>query len=230
LHGYGVTGKPRIRFGGERGFSVIEISMALLVSLILAGIAIPNMVGVQRKSRLRGAATDFSGMIESQRIYAIRDNRFYSVYLLTFSKAPSEAYIDMFPHSNTGASGNGGTSIVGGNPGVTGDPVIVVPAEVTQQVVANAPSTSNLQSQLLPSNTNVTPTDASVTPITFSPRGLPCTPLPVTGGTVCDSSGGPVAYWTFFQDSASTEWEAVTVTPAGKIGKWYYSGTAWKGF
>ncbi len=204
--------------------------MVLVVSLILAGMAIPNMVGVQRKSRLRGAATDFSGMIESQRIYAIRDNRFYSVYLLTFSHAPSEAYIDMFPQSSTGASGNGGTSVVSGTPGTTGDPVMELAGEITQQVQANAPNTSNLQNQLLPANTKVAPVDASVTPITFGPRGLPCAPLAVTGGTVCDSSGGPVAYWTFFQDSATSEWHALTVTPAGRIQKWYYTGSQWNTF
>jgi hypothetical protein len=37
-----------------------------------------------------------------------------------------------------------------------------------------------------------------------------------------------VAYWTFFKDTKSNEWGAVTATPAGKISKWYYSGSAWK--
>jgi Tfp pilus assembly protein FimT len=209
---------------------MLELTVVLMVSLAIAAIAIPNLVRLQRTSSMRGAAADFTSLIENQRMYAIRDNRFYSTYILTATQAPSQVFIDMFPKSNTGASGNGGTSVVAGNPGVTGDPVITMAAEVTQQAKANAPNTNNLKSQLLPSSTLVTPTDATVTPFTFGPRGLPCTPLTVTGGSVCDSSGGPVAYWTFFQDSISQDWGAVTATPAGKISKWYYTGSVWQSY
>jgi Tfp pilus assembly protein FimT len=128
----------------ESGLSIIELTLVLMLSLVLAAIAIPNMIRVQRTSRMRGAAADFTGIIESERMYAIRDNRFYSTYILTATNAPSQVFIDMFPKSNTGASGNGGTSVVAGQPGVVGDPVINIASEVTQQAVANAPNTSNL--------------------------------------------------------------------------------------
>jgi hypothetical protein len=117
---------------------------------------------------------------------------------------------------------NGGTAVA------SGDPEINIPTEVTQQAVASAPNTNNLKSQLLPATTPVTPTDTSATPATFGPRGLPCTPVNVAGGTVCDVvAGGATAFWTFFQDSVSTNWQAVTVTPAGRIQKWYYTGSVW---
>jgi Tfp pilus assembly protein FimT len=219
-----------MRSKSERGISLVELLMALVVVVIIAAIAIPNISHMEHTSRMRGAAADFTTLIESQRLYAIRDNRFYSVYLLTSPNAPSQAFIDMFPQSTTASSGNGGTAVVAGTPGLTGDPVFEIPAEVTQQAVTNAPDTTSLQNLLLPSNTAVTPTDASTTPFTIGPRGLPCTPLAVTGGSVCDSSGGPVAYWTFFTDSSSGEWDAVTITPAGKIGKWYHTGSVWKSF
>jgi prepilin-type N-terminal cleavage/methylation domain-containing protein len=213
------------------GFTLVELMMALIVILVLAGFAIPNFVGSMHTSKMRGAISDFGSLIESQRLYAIRDARFYSVRILAASgKAPAQVYVDMFPQSSTGASGNGGTSVVSGTPGTTGDPVMELASEITQQAQGNAPNTSNLQGQLLPANTTVAPVDASVTAITFGPRGLPCAPLTVTGGTVCDSSGGPVAYWTFFQDSATSEWHALTVTPAGRIQKWYYTGSQWNTF
>jgi prepilin-type N-terminal cleavage/methylation domain-containing protein len=213
------------------GFTVIELMIVLIVSLILVGFAIPNIVGSMHTSKMRGAVSDFASLIESQRLYAIRDNRFYSIYILAASgAAPAQAYVDMFPKSSTGASGNGGTAVVSGNPGTTGDPVMEISSEITQQAQGNAPSTTNLQNQLLPANTTVAPVDASVTPITFGPRGLPCAPLSVTGGTVCNTSGGPVAYWIFFKNSSSTEWHALTVTPAGRIQKWYYTGSQWNTF
>jgi prepilin-type N-terminal cleavage/methylation domain-containing protein len=223
----------RARFRGEhcrRGFTLIELMLVVTVCVVLAGIAIPRLLSAMHASRLRGAMADFSSLVETSRIYAIRDNRFYSIYVLASSGTnPQEAYVDMLPRSLTGASGNGGTSVT------SGDPVIALPSEVTPRSAASAPGTSALSSQLLPSVTTVTPTDASLTstPATFGPRGLPCLTLTVTNGTVsgtvCDSSAGPVAYWIFFQDSASGNWGAVTVTPAGRIQKWYYDygASAW---
>jgi hypothetical protein len=105
--------------------------------------------------------------------------------------------------------------------------VVALPSEVSQQPVASAPNTNNLKSQLLPATTPVTPTDTSATPATFGPRGLPCTPLALTGGSVCDSSGGPTAFWTFLKNTISGDWQAVTITPAGRIQKWYYNGSVW---
>ena len=65
---------------------------------------------------------------------------------------------------------------------------------------------------------------ASGTPITFSPRGLPCTPV----AYACSGAGlAPAAYWAFFQDTQSTDWEAVTVSPAGRIQKWIYARGVW---
>jgi prepilin-type N-terminal cleavage/methylation domain-containing protein len=206
-----------------RGFSLIELMLVMTVAVVLAGIALPKLLSAIYSARLRGVMADFSSLLENDRIDAIRDNRFYSIYILGASgTSPAEAYVDMLPKSLTGASGNGGTSVA------SGDPVIAITGEVTPQAASTAPSPSNLSSQLFPSTTTVTPTDAnsSSSPATFGPRGLPCATLTVTQGTVsgsvCDSSGGPVAYWIFFKDSRSGNWGAVTVTPAGRIQKWYY--------
>ncbi len=221
-------GNPRARhinrrLAGQAGFSIVEMALVTIILLILAGAAIPNFQTMLRVSKFRGAISDFSGLLQTERIYAIRDNRFYSTYILAANgNTPQEGYVDMLPMGTTGASGNGGTSVH------AGDPLVTIPSEVTKQAAANAPNTSNLEALLLPSNTPVTPKDATITPITFGPRGLPCFIVAVTGGSVCNGLGGPAAYWIFFQDSLTSNWEAVTVTPAGRIQKWYYTGSAWK--
>ncbi len=205
------------------GFSLVELMFVVLIILIVAGVAIPKIVTSIQSAHLRGAATDYGGLLQLARIYAIRDNRYYSTYILAASGTDQtpEAYVDMFPKSNTGASGNGGASIV------SGDPEVVMSTEIVQQSRGSAPNASNLQNQLLPAGSPVTPTDTSVTAATFGPLGTPCTPLALTGGSVCSSSGGPTAYWTFLENTRANTWQAVTITPAGRIENWYYTGSAW---
>jgi len=213
---------------GQAGFSVVELLVVVIVVLIIAATAIPSMNSALRQSRLRGAASDYAILLEQARTYAIRDNRYYSTYILEGSgSTPTQAYVDKCPQKVGQASGNGGTSIVGPSSTCDGDPSVMIPAEVVQQASSSAPNTSNLQTQLLPSTTTVTPIDASVTAPIFSPRGLPCTPVTLTSLSICDSSGGPTAYWTFFQDIRSGSWQAVTITPAGRIKKWFYTGSTW---
>lgn len=211
------------RLAQRNGFTIVELAVVVIIVLIVAASAVPTLLTSLRMAHLRGAASDYSALLEQDRIYSIRDNRFYSTYILAASGSSvvAEAYVDMLPKVLTGASGNGGTSVA------SGDPAITIASDITVQAVASAPNTSNLESQLLPATTPVTPTDGSVTPPTFGPRGLPCTPVTVSGATICDSSGGATAFWTFLKNTKASSWQAVTITPAGRIQKWYYDGAAW---
>ena len=212
--------KSRVLSNRSRGFTLIELVIALMIVITLSAFSIQTFNTALRSNRLRGAAADYAGLLEQGRMLAIRDNRFYSTYMLAPSNNVEYAFVDMIPKVTTGASGNGTLD--------SGEPVINIPTEVTQQAVGGAPNTNNLKTQLLPATTPVTPTDTSVTAATFGPRGLPCTAVTVTGvGSVCDSSGGATAYWTFFKDSVSSNWQAVTITPAGRSQKWYYTGSVW---
>lgn len=216
-------GQMNRRISEENGYSLVELLVVITISLLVAAWAVPSALTSIRMARLRGAASDYAGLLEQARIYSIRDNRYYSTYILApaGNDPVAQAYVDMLPKVLTGASGNGGTSVA------TGDPTITIESDVVLEPVSAAPNTSNLESQLLPATTPVTPTDGSVTAPTFGPRGLPCTPISMTGGSVCDSSGGPTAYWTFLENTKSSSWQAVTITPAGRIQKWYYAGSAW---
>ena len=211
------------RLGQQAGFSMMELAMVVTIVLAVAAISIPSITSALRMAHLRGAASDIAALYEQNRILAIRDNKYYSTYLIaaTGSAQVSQIYVDL-PQGSPAVT-NGGTAVA------AGDPETTIPADVVQQPVANAPNTSNLESQLLPATTPVTPTDSSASPVTFGPRGLPCTPLALTGGggTVCDSSGGATAYWTFLENTTAGTWQAVTITPAGRVRKWYYNGTVW---
>jgi type II secretory pathway pseudopilin PulG len=216
------SGKNRPTHNSEAGFYLIELVMVAIIVLIISAMAIPAITTSMRNARMRGATNDLTGIYEQARTFSIRDNRYYSAYILAASgSSPQLGYVDMLPKSNSGTSGNGGTSVA------SGDPEVVLSSDVVQEPAANAPNTTNLENDLLPATTPVTPTDTYVTAATFGPRGLPCTSISVTGGSVCDSSGGPTAYWTFLENTTTSTWQAVTITPAGRIQQWYYDGTNW---
>ena len=189
----------------------------VVIAILAAGLAVPNILAALHSEKLRGAGSDFSGILQSGRIRAVQDNRFYSIYFST--GASQQAYVDIYPQNPNGVSGNQGTAM---DPK---DPAIVVPSEVSVMGAGSAPNTSGLKGLFLPAGSGLPVNDGSTvaTPITFSPRGLPCTEQSATGGTVCDSAGGATAFWVFFQNNLNQQWEAVTVSPSGRIQKWAYN-------
>lgn len=213
----------RIKRNATRGFSTIELVMSMLVVLIVAAIGVPQFMTMIHLAKIKGAVSDYASLLQVQRLRAVDDDRFYSTYLLpTNGNNPQEAFVDIFPQNVNGTSGTGGANFT------NGDPVVLISQEISQQPAANAPNTAALRLLMLPANSPVAPKDASLAanPVTFGPRGLPCTPGPVAGGTVCDSLGGPTAYWTFLQNNVTQGWGAVTVSPAGRIRRWFYSAGA----
>lgn len=206
-------GKQGLRTS-QHGFSMIELMGVLIVLFIVAAFAVPNFLTMRHDISLRGAASDFVNLVQATRIRAVQDDAVYSLNIVG-----SEAFVDLY---STGAWQ--GTGAHGA------DPAIVMNAEVTLIAVANAPNSANLKTAFLPTGSTPNLYDGSPgtgTPITFGPRGLPCTSQTTTGGTVCDSAGGPTAYWVFFKDTITGAYQAVTVSPAGRIRRWYYGTGGW---
>jgi len=201
-------------FKGQAGFTLIELSIVVLIVLVVGGIVVPNTITFIRSAKLQGAGSDFSGLLQQDRIRAVQDDAYYSTYLVT-SGSLQVAYVDLKANGGTGAD--------------TLDPLISIPSEVVPIAASSAPDTSNLKGQFLPTGSTLTVSDgsSSTTPVTFSPRGLPCTKQTVTGGTICNSAGGATAFWVFFQDSYTQVWEAVTISPAGRIQRWRLDGSSW---
>ena len=205
------------------GFSITELLVVLSLILLVTSLAVPSLMQAIRTARLRSAGSDLSGLLQVARIRAVRDDRYYSVYLIVTNGLQQE-FVDIYPQNVNGASGSGGATLD------SKDPSIALSSEVNPQPQGAAPNIANLAQQLLPTNpNNLVPTDASaaLTPFTFGPEGLPCKPVQIAGGTVCNSRGGSVAYWTFLQDNVTQSWEALTVTPAGRMQQWYYTNGAW---
>ena len=198
----------------KAGFTLIEISIVVVIVLVVGAIVVPNIVSFIHGAKLQGAGSDFSGLLQQDRIRAVQDDAYYATYIVT-SGSLQVAYVDLLANGGTGAD--------------TLDPLISISGEVVPIAASSAPDTSNLKGQFLPTASTLTVNDgsSSTTPVTFGPRGLPCTKQTVTGGTICNSAGGATAFWVFFQDSYTQAWEAVTISPAGRIQRWRLDGSSW---
>jgi prepilin-type N-terminal cleavage/methylation domain-containing protein len=198
----------------KAGFTLLELMMVVLVVLVVAGVSVPKFLSFIYSARLHGAGSDFAGLLQQARIRAVQDDTYYSTYFITAGTI-REAYVDL--------KRNGGTGVD------TLDPMITVNKEVSPVAASSAPNTSNLSGQFLPAGSTLTVNDGntSTTPIIFSPRGLPCASLSVTGGTICNSAGGATAFWVFFQDSHTQAYQAVTISPAGRVQIWTLQGATW---
>jgi len=209
------------------GFSLVELLVVIAVILIVAAVATPNVVNALRTQRLRGTATDYASLLQRTRIRAVEDNRFYGQRVGNDPNNPTAliAYIDMYPQLGNGTSGQGAYNL-----GPPSDPLISFASDVVQIPAGGVPNTAALAAQVLPAGAPIGLTDA---PPFFSARGLPCTPTAGAPPPSCDintPAGGPgggflpVAYVTYFQSLTSASIEAVTVTPAGRIQHWLYTG------
>ena len=193
----------------ERGFSLIELLIVVSIALIAASLVFINMRVAVRTSRLQASATSYANLLQTARIRAVQDDRYYSVLTATTANGVPFAYVDI-----------PGTQIF-----VQTDPMSVLAQGVVARPYSAGPAPANLISQFLPAGTSGTVNAAAAGP-TFGPRGLPCTPVTNAGYTTCPYIT-PTSFITFLQHQDGGAWEAITITPAGRIRLWSYGGTRW---
>jgi type IV fimbrial biogenesis protein FimT len=64
---------------GSRGFSVLELVVAVAIVAILASVALPSAISWQRSHRLRGVATNLLADLEAAKMRAVRENSLVAV-------------------------------------------------------------------------------------------------------------------------------------------------------
>ena len=213
----GTPSRPNLRV---RGFSLLEMITVVAIILILAAISVPAIRRAISTARVRGAAVEYANLVQIARARAINDDRFYSVYVQPgAANTPLTAYVDIEPKVLNGVSGLGPPPTGHYNAGPPADPLTLLPAEVPPQPMAAAPNVAGLNAAFCLTCTLDLILNAAPT---WGPDGMPCQSLPSGTGTVCNSSGGAVAYVAYFQSTISTQWSAVTVSPAGRVKAWIY--------
>ena len=190
----------------EAGFTLVEVTMVCVIMLIIAVIAIPNIMRANAMYKLDAAGHSLASLVQQARMQAVKLNQ------------PQYAQYD--PNTNIAFVNDGSTATyTSGNPdvGLTGGLSFQAPAQT-------APDHTQLDTYVGYSAGQTLPVIGGS--IGFNARGLPCS---ANGNpAICPSSTGG---YEWFVQNGNRGWEAITVTPAGRIKSWHTSnpnGGSWQ--
>jgi prepilin-type N-terminal cleavage/methylation domain-containing protein len=184
------------------GFSLLEMMIVLAIILVLAKITVPRFINVVGDINLRYVANNYSGLLQSARIQAVKKNSFYTVTTTTLSTGGTAFYVH--------AQGGSYTTL---------DPMLPLGSQVTYHLGTGSGAPNEATLTCGASCTfGSSPNYAS-----FNARGLPCAIL----SGVCPQNNG-VGYLTLFSNTTitgNTSWAAVIVTAGGRIQLWTSDGS-----
>jgi prepilin-type N-terminal cleavage/methylation domain-containing protein len=184
----------------NKGFTMIELLVVTGIIVTLIGIGIPSMATIISNARLSGGVTNLSGLLQNCRMMAIKENKTKSTHFTVMANGPV-AYVKNAADTSAIA---------------TADTQAQLGAPLTKVTLPTGPGAPP---QLTPAQLSFTPatTDAS-----FNSRGLPCE----YSGGVCTSKGF-VYYFKDTRPLGASRWAAVSISPAGRIKRWFWTGTNW---
>jgi len=194
--------RPRSRTK-RSGFSLLAVLFGVAAITIILAVALPSMTNGIANVKVRGNMTSVSGLLQNTRILAVKLNRTMTSRYLVRTTSPFG--LVYYAKNATDSS-----------PLASSDPQVELEAPITRYTTptgASAPAAINT-------------TTLGFTPQTgdpsFNSRGLPCS---YSGGTC--TSNGFIAYYKDARISGSGGWSAISITPAGRIKRWFWNGSAW---
>jgi Tfp pilus assembly protein PilE len=190
---------------GQGGFSLFELAVVLGVGMILTAIALPRMNNVIAMQKLRGSMTTASSFLQNVRMLAIKKNRTMTAFAFNRTQPPY-SLVYWTKESTDSSSFSPEFSQVELEAPIT---------PMDTPAGPGAPTALTLTQLGLLVNPEVTEPS-------FNSRGLPCK----IASPDCDNK----AFIKYFKDNriaGSGGWAAVSITPAGRIKRWFWNGSAW---
>jgi prepilin-type N-terminal cleavage/methylation domain-containing protein len=175
-----------------RGFSLIELVVAVLVALVLSAIAIPSIITAYSQYRLGTQATLVASHLDLLRFNAVRKNTLLTLYSTTVG-ANTVIYIDSNKNGVLDPS----------------DPQIMLPADILligagTDAPPDMPNTSGM------GTTYSTVIPIPVSGISFNANGTVNYP----------AASAPYLIVLTFANGSKYGYRAVTVTPMGEVRVW----------
>jgi prepilin-type N-terminal cleavage/methylation domain-containing protein len=187
-------------FKPQSGFSLLELSVVVLILLVVGTISIPTMMTVISNARLRGGATNLSGLLQNCRMLAVKENVTKTTRFDVLSDGPVAYVKDATDSTGMNAA----------------DPKAQLGTPLTKYTV---PAGVGAPPQI--SSTQLGYTAVTTDP-SFNSRGIPCA---YSSGS-CTNSGF-VYYFKDRRPFGESGWAAVSISPAGRIKRWFWNGAAW---
>jgi prepilin-type N-terminal cleavage/methylation domain-containing protein len=184
-----------------RGFSITEVIVVVTIVLVVASFAIPNVATAVASVRLRGSASDLSGLLQRARLASVQNNATYTVRFTTGSVLG--AYVDLNNNSQWDSN----------------EPMIQFGSGVQQVATPNGSGGAPTALDGAGGPLGWTATSGN---ISFNARGLPCD---VTK-TPCGTNVGYVFYLSN-KSFGGPGWAAVSMTAAGRVKVCMWGGTGW---
>lgn len=198
---------------GQRGFSLVELLMVVAISLVIAAVAIPNVMRAMGAYRLRSGIHAQAQVIQRARMEAMRDNRVQHVYSQwNWDGSTWRNFVFIDTNGNWWQDAN--------------EQVSYNMPSYMYNSWGWGPSTATMNLDFTPQNTWNLPS--------FDARGIPCQ---FSTPTNCPSivGGQPVgfvSYLVFYEDSwwsaNNIRFAAVSVSPTGKMRTYTWDGDSWQ--
>lgn len=188
----------------RRGFSLIEVSIVTAIGMAVTMTALPNMVNAIANMRMRSSMTSLAGVLQDCRALAIKQNRTMTTHFQVRNYGTASGVMAYVKRATDTTSINGQDAQV-----QLEEPVV----QVTTPSGTGAPAAlDNATLGFIPQTADPS----------FNTTGLPC----AYASGVCTTSG----FVYYFHDSrpgSHMGWAALSVSPAGRMKKWFWSGSAW---
>lgn len=192
---------PHPAVAASRGFSLVELLMVAAITLVLSTIAIANISAVVSSARIHAGISSMSGLLQNTRMMAVKRNKAMTAHVQIEGDGTLVGYIK--PAGDTSERTAKDTQIEWESP-------VIRLAEPTG---ADAPG------ELTTAQLGFTPQTGD---ISYNSRGLPC----AYSGGICTNAG----FLYYFKDTSREGrhgWAALSISPAGKINKWFWLQTSW---
>ena len=189
-----------VRKGTAAGFSILEAMVCAAIGMIVTVAAVPNMITGISNMRLRSSMTSLAGVLQNCRVLAVKQNRHMTTHFDT-NPYGILAFVKL-AIDTTGVE--------------TGDSQVELEAPVTR---VPAPSGPGAPSAIDNTTLGFTPETGNPS---FNPTGLPC----VYSSGSC-ANHGFIYYFHDRRPAGREGWAALSISPAGRLKKWYWNGSQW---